>query len=91
MESMEEKLHKMIIQSKIDETKDHMRRVAAKLDKDKIDKARMEKSGMYVPQVAALTDFATNPVSLFTSHANPILLQNIIAHCKALYSHSCHE
>ncbi|GMH39503.1 hypothetical protein BSKO_07401 [Bryopsis sp. KO-2023] len=54
MESMEEKLHKMIIQSKIDDTKDHMRRMAAKLDKDKIEKARVEKMGGYVPQSSGM-------------------------------------
>lgn len=56
---MEEKLHKMIIQSKIDETKDHMRRMAAKLDKDKIEKGRMEKSGIYGSQVHTNNDIQT--------------------------------
>eukprot|EP00210_Caulerpa_lentillifera_P003524 g3363.t1 len=45
MESMEEKLHNMIIQTKIDETKDHMRKVAKKLDQDKIEKAKTERTG----------------------------------------------
>ena len=35
----------MIIQSKIDETKDHMRKVARKLDQEKMEKARSEKTG----------------------------------------------
>lgn len=42
---MEEKLHNMIIQTKIDETKDHMRKVARKLDQDKIEKAKAERTG----------------------------------------------
>jgi len=45
MESMQEKLHQMIIQSKIDETKDHMRKMARKLDQEKIEKAKLKKSG----------------------------------------------
>jgi hypothetical protein len=38
MESHEEKLHKMIIQSKINDTKDVMKRKALEIDKSKIDK-----------------------------------------------------
>ena len=41
MESHEERLHKMIIQSKIDETKDHMKRKAMEIDKVKME-AKME-------------------------------------------------
>ena len=40
MESHEEKLHKMIIQSKINDTKDVMKRKALEIDKSKIDKGR---------------------------------------------------
>lgn len=35
----------MIIQSKIDETKDHMRKVARKLDEEKREKAKAERTG----------------------------------------------
>ena len=42
---MEEKLHNMIRQSKIDETKDHMRKVARKLDQEKLEKAKAERTG----------------------------------------------
>ena len=38
MESHEEKLHKMIIQSKINDTKDVMKRKAMEIDKSKVDK-----------------------------------------------------
>lgn len=88
MESMEEKLHKMIIQSKIDETKDHMRRVAAKLDKDKMEKARMEKSGIYIPQVATPTDPVNGPVCMFSICTcyvfNPSKLQEHTISCSTL-------
>ena len=40
MESHEEKLHKMIIQSKINDTKDVMKRKALEIDKSKVDKMR---------------------------------------------------
>lgn len=46
---MEEKLHNMIIQSKIDDTKDHMRKVARKLDQEKMEKAKAERTGPGVP------------------------------------------
>ena len=41
MESHEEKLHKMIIQSKINDTKDIMKRKAMEIDKTKVDQKRM--------------------------------------------------
>eukprot|EP00898_Chlorokybus_atmophyticus_P008195 jgi/Chlat1/8377/Chrsp80S00644 len=40
MESHEEKLHKMIIQSKVNDTKDIMKRKASEIDKTKMDKAK---------------------------------------------------
>ncbi|KAL5722366.1 hypothetical protein ACHQM5_005897 [Ranunculus cassubicifolius] len=40
MESHEEKLHKLVMQSKINETKDVMKRKASEIDKSKIDKTR---------------------------------------------------
>mmetsp|Transcript_30628 Transcript_30628/g.66846 ORF Transcript_30628/g.66846 Transcript_30628/m.66846 type:complete len:543 (-) Transcript_30628:189-1817(-) len=40
MDSHEEKLHKMIIQSKINDTKDVMKKKASEIDKDKVHKAR---------------------------------------------------
>ncbi|KAI3936033.1 hypothetical protein MKX01_021463 [Papaver californicum] len=45
MESHEEKLHKLVMQSKINETKDVMKRKASEIDKSKIDKNRGEKGG----------------------------------------------
>ncbi|KAB1227639.1 Coatomer subunit delta [Morella rubra] len=36
MESHEEKLHKLVLQSKINETKDHMKRKASKIEKSKV-------------------------------------------------------
>ena len=41
MESNEEKLHKMIIQSKINETKDVMKRKAMEIDKSKLSEAKV--------------------------------------------------
>ena len=50
---MEEKLHNMIRQSKIDETKDHMRKVARKLDQEKLEKAKAERTGAGVSSYSA--------------------------------------
>lgn len=36
MESHEEKLHKLVIQSKVNETKDHMRRRVTEIEKSKV-------------------------------------------------------
>ncbi|PIA61910.1 hypothetical protein AQUCO_00200123v1 [Aquilegia coerulea] len=45
MESHEEKLHKLVMQSKINDTKDVMKRKASEIDKSKIDKNRGDKGG----------------------------------------------
>ncbi|GAV92045.1 Adap_comp_sub domain-containing protein [Cephalotus follicularis] len=45
MESHEEKLHKLVMQSKINETKDVMKRKASEIDKSKIEKIRGDKGG----------------------------------------------
>ncbi|XP_058768615.1 coatomer subunit delta-like [Vicia villosa] len=45
MESHEEKLHKLVMQSKINETKDVMKRKANEIDKSKIEKNRGDKGG----------------------------------------------
>ncbi|EOX96901.1 hypothetical protein SCA6_005736 [Theobroma cacao] len=45
MESHEEKLHKLVLQSKINETKDVMKRKASEIEKSKIDKNRGDKGG----------------------------------------------
>ncbi|XP_058214962.1 coatomer subunit delta-like [Rhododendron vialii] len=45
MESHEERLHKLVMQSKINETKDVMKRKASEIDKSKIEKNRGEKGG----------------------------------------------
>ncbi|XP_058110335.1 coatomer subunit delta-1-like isoform X2 [Magnolia sinica] len=45
MESQEEKLHKLLMQSKINETKDVMKRKASEIDKSKIDRNRGDKGG----------------------------------------------
>lgn len=45
MESHEEKLHKLVIASKINETKDIMKRKASEIDKSKIEKNRGDKGG----------------------------------------------
>ncbi|KAJ0266382.1 Coatomer subunit delta [Hirschfeldia incana] len=47
MESHEEKLHKLVMQSKINDTKDVMKRKANEIDKSKIEKTRVEKGGGY--------------------------------------------
>ncbi|XP_051132434.1 coatomer subunit delta-like [Andrographis paniculata] len=43
MESHEERLHKLVLQSKINETKDVMKRKASEIDKNRIDKNKGEK------------------------------------------------
>ncbi|EYU33273.1 hypothetical protein MIMGU_mgv1a004406mg [Erythranthe guttata] len=45
MESHEERLHKLVLQSKINETKDVMKRKANEIDKSRIEKNRGEKGG----------------------------------------------
>ncbi|KAK2380276.1 hypothetical protein P8452_36549 [Trifolium repens] len=45
MESQEEKLHKLVMQSKVNETKDLMKRKASEIDKSKIEKNRGDKGG----------------------------------------------
>ncbi|KAL6010337.1 hypothetical protein ACLOJK_000768 [Asimina triloba] len=45
MESHEEKLHKLLMQSKINETKDVMKRKASEIDKSKMEKNRGDKGG----------------------------------------------
>ncbi|OVA11079.1 Clathrin adaptor [Macleaya cordata] len=52
MESHEEKLHKLVMQSKINETKDVMKRKASEIDKSKIDKNRGDKGGFMSLQSA---------------------------------------
>ncbi|KAK4773189.1 hypothetical protein SAY87_028208 [Trapa incisa] len=46
MESQEEKLHKMVMQSKINETKDVMKRKASEIDKSKVEKSRGDRGGL---------------------------------------------
>eukprot|EP00252_Welwitschia_mirabilis_P008750 TRINITY_DN2088_c0_g1_i2.p1 TRINITY_DN2088_c0_g1~~TRINITY_DN2088_c0_g1_i2.p1 ORF type:complete len:529 (+),score=130.01 TRINITY_DN2088_c0_g1_i2:321-1907(+) len=46
MESHEERLHKMIVQSKINDTKDVMKRKASEIDKSKIEKGRSGGGGI---------------------------------------------
>ncbi|BAT90957.1 hypothetical protein VIGAN_06225600 [Vigna angularis var. angularis] len=45
MESHEEKLHKLVMQSKINETKDVMKRKASEIDKSKVEKNKGDKGG----------------------------------------------
>ncbi|XP_071690650.1 coatomer subunit delta-2-like [Rutidosis leptorrhynchoides] len=45
MESHEERLHKLVLQSKINETKDAMRRKANEIDKSKIERGKLDKGG----------------------------------------------
>nr|XP_010940311.1 coatomer subunit delta-2 [Elaeis guineensis]XP_029116081.1 coatomer subunit delta-2 [Elaeis guineensis] len=45
MESHEERLHKLVMQSKINETKDVMKRRASEIDKSKIEKNRGDRGG----------------------------------------------
>eukprot|EP00252_Welwitschia_mirabilis_P008752 TRINITY_DN2088_c0_g1_i4.p1 TRINITY_DN2088_c0_g1~~TRINITY_DN2088_c0_g1_i4.p1 ORF type:complete len:528 (+),score=127.69 TRINITY_DN2088_c0_g1_i4:321-1904(+) len=52
MESHEERLHKLILQSKINETKDVMKRKASEIDKSKIEKGRSGGTGIMSLQSA---------------------------------------
>nr|CAD1821135.1 unnamed protein product [Ananas comosus var. bracteatus] len=45
MESHEERLHKLVMQSKINETKDVMKRKASEIDKSKIERGKGDKGG----------------------------------------------
>jgi hypothetical protein len=65
MESHEEKLHKMIIQSKINDTKDVMKRKAIEIDKQKLDRearARESKVPAYVPSVSSVSVGGRSPM-----------------------------
>lgn len=64
MESHEEKLHKMIIQSKINDTKDVMKRKAIEIDKQKLDReARARESKVpYVPSVSSISAGGRSPM-----------------------------
>lgn len=65
MESHEEKLHKMIIQSKINDTKDVMKRKAIEIDKQKLDRearARETKVPAYVPSVSSVSAGGRSPM-----------------------------
>ncbi|KAK9809010.1 hypothetical protein WJX72_007862 [[Myrmecia] bisecta] len=55
MESHEEKLHKMIIQSKINDTKDVMKRKAMEIDKNKLERAKDTRSSAYMPTTSSLS------------------------------------
>eukprot|EP01018_Ginkgo_biloba_P034583 Gb_08194 [translate_table: standard] len=57
MESHEERLHKLIMQSKINETKDVMKRKASEIDKSKIDKSRADKGGLMSLQSSGSSRF----------------------------------
>ena len=66
MESHEEKLHKMIIQSKINDTKDVMKRKASEIDKAKLDqamKAREAKVAGYTPSISTVSS-GRSPMAL---------------------------
>lgn len=52
MESHEERLHNMIVQSKINETKDIMKRKASEIDKIKIERLKMDK-GTFIPSTTS--------------------------------------
>lgn len=47
MESHEEKLHKLVLQSKINETKDVMKRKASEIDKSKVNTSSWLLSSFY--------------------------------------------
>ncbi|KAJ4955749.1 hypothetical protein NE237_012532 [Protea cynaroides] len=53
MDSHEERLHKLVMQSKINETKDIMKRKASEIDKSKIDRTRSDKGGFMSLQMAS--------------------------------------
>ena len=67
MESHEEKLHKMIIQSKINDTKDVMKRKAMEIDKLKLDrdaKAREGRAPSHVPQMLGSGSAGRSPMAM---------------------------
>eukprot|EP00951_Prasinocladus_malaysianus_P028372 scaffold258295_cov45-Prasinocladus_malaysianus.AAC.1 len=64
MESHEEKLHKMIIQSKINDTKDVMKRKAMEIEKTKIERRAMDGK-------TQLTQFASSISSGISSGMGP--------------------
>lgn len=69
MESHEERLHKMIIQSKINETKDVMKRKAMEIDKSKVERSREGLAPSFVPAAAPSISTA-RPVDMDTPSFN---------------------
>ncbi|XP_074585744.1 coatomer subunit delta-1-like [Curcuma longa] len=67
MESHEEKLHKLVMQSKINETRDVMKRKASEIDKSKIEKNRGEKGGMMALSGPRRIESSFNDMSISSS------------------------
>ncbi|XP_077243843.1 coatomer subunit delta-like [Tasmannia lanceolata] len=63
MESHEERLHKLVMQSKINETKDVMKRKASEIDKSKIDRTRSDKGGFMALQGRIESSFSDMSIS----------------------------
>ena len=67
MESHEEKLHKMIIQSKINDTKDVMKRKAAEIEKSKVERKAHHPACVTPPRVQR----ATSPCHALSTQCQP--------------------
>eukprot|EP00262_Sarcandra_glabra_P021737 TRINITY_DN930_c0_g1_i1.p1 TRINITY_DN930_c0_g1~~TRINITY_DN930_c0_g1_i1.p1 ORF type:complete len:530 (+),score=113.47 TRINITY_DN930_c0_g1_i1:123-1712(+) len=64
MESHEERLHKLVMQSKINETKDVMKRKASEIDKSKIDKNRGDRGGFMAMTGSGRIESSFNDMSI---------------------------
>ncbi|XP_042471024.1 coatomer subunit delta-2-like isoform X2 [Zingiber officinale] len=67
MESHEERLHKLVMQNKINETKDIMKRKASEIDKSKIEKNRGDKGGLMALSGPRRIESSFNDMSISNS------------------------
>ena len=67
MESHEERLHKLIMQSKINETKDVMKLKASEIGKSRIDRKKSDKGGIMSLQSTSSTGLESGFVNLSIS------------------------
>nr|GMD47243.1 coatomer subunit delta-like [Ipomoea batatas] len=79
MESHEEKLHKLVLQSKINETKDVMKRKASEIDKSKIEKNRGNKGGfMSLQSLDSSGRLETGFAMIQTNQAPEMVLEIVV-------------
>lgn len=77
MESHEEKLHKLVIASKISETKDIMKRKANEIEKSKIEKNRGDKGNYISSMGSGRLDSSFSDMSISSSNSNQFAMPDM--------------